>query len=309
MNLHSIKSALLVFVAMSSFQFVNAQQKAIPLYEKEIPNSKKAVNYVERTDSSGLVWKVTHPNITPYFPEKGTANGSAVIICPGGGYLLLAEAKSILFAKAFNKIGVTAFILKYRLPNDTIMVDKMIGPLQDAQRAIQLVRKRSAEWDINPNKIGVFGFSSGGHVAAMTGTQFANPVIENKEMINLRPDFMVLLYPITTFDPLMTIETRERLIGKTPSAKAIDFYCREKHVTANTPQALLVHAADDDVVSVKNSLTFFDALLKYDVKASMHIVQTGGHGFTLDNPPSKDKWFDWCSHWLEQNGFLTVASK
>jgi dipeptidyl aminopeptidase/acylaminoacyl peptidase len=109
----------------------------------------------------------------------------------------------------------------------------------------------------------------------------------------------------------MTIETRERLIGKIPAAKAVDFYSREKYVTVNTPQTLLVHAADDDVVSVKNSLTFFDALLMYNVKASMHIVQTGGggHGFTLDNPPSKDKWFDWCSHWLEQNGFLTVVSK
>lgn len=304
-----MKSALLITVAISLFQFAIAQQKAIPLYEKEIPNSKKAFNYVERTDSAGLVWNVTNPSITPYFPETGTANGSAVIICPGGGYLLLAETKSITFAKAFNKIGITVFILKYRLPNDAIMVDKTIGPLQDAQRAIQLVRKRSAEWAIDPNKVGIFGFSSGGHVAAMTGTQFDNPVVENKEMINLRPDFMVLLYPIITFDSLMTIETRERLIGKTPSAKAIDFYCREKFVTAKTPQAFLVHAADDDVVSVKNSLTFFDALLKFNVKASMHIVQTGGHGFTLDNPSNKDMWFDWCSHWLEKNGFLTVVSK
>lgn len=281
------------------------QEKAIPLYEGMIPNSKIApADYVEYVDSAGLTRNSSNPNIRPYFPEKGTATGTAVIICPGGGYLVLpAMENTLATVKAFNKIGVTVFVLKYRMPNDKVMIDKTIGPLQDLQRAMLIVRKRAAEWGINPNKIGVVGFSAGGHLATTLGTHQGWTVIDNKENISLRPDFMILVYPVILFDPEIPSGVRERLIGMTPSKELLDRFSNEKHVSPDTPPTFLVHTADDDTVPVKNSLDFFDALLKAKVKAGMHIFQAGEHGFGLDNPKNKDKWIDMGQHWLEENGF------
>lgn len=290
---------------MSVGYFLCAQEKAIPLYGKDIPNSKKApASYVQYTDTSGLIRNVTNPSITPFFPKKGTASGTAVIICPGGGYAVLASAeKSALVAKAFNQAGIAAFVLNYRLPSDEIMVDKTIGPLQDAQTALLLIRKRAAEWGLNPHKIGFVGISAGGHLATTAATHFDQPVIDNKEQIDLRPDFMVLVYSVILFDTAIESGTRENLIGAAAQPALLNQFSNEKHVTANTPPAFLVHAADDDVVPVKNSLVFYNALLAANVKASMHIFQSGGHGFGLDNPNNKDKWFDSCRNWLRENGF------
>ena len=286
-------------------QFSHAQQKVISLYGKEVPNSKAApADYIEHIDSFGLIRNVTDPDLTVYLPEKGKSTGTAVIICPGGGYAVLASPeKSAAVAREFNKIGITAFVLKYRLPHDAIMIDKTIAPLQDGQMALLLVRRRAAEWGINPNKIGLAGFSAGGHLASTVATQFNRPVIENKANISLRPDFLILIYPVTLFDTLIASGVRERLIGTMPSAALLDQYSNEKHVTPNTPPTFLVHAADDEDVPVKNSLAFFSALTNAHVKAEMHIYQTGGHGFGLDNPSRKEKWFSWCRNWLKENGF------
>lgn len=300
-----MKKTFLVAIFAVVFQFLShAQQKAIPLYTKDIPNSKKTpAGYVEKTDSSGWIYNVTEPTVTPYLPEKG-ANGTAVIICPGGGYeIIAAVSEGAAIAREFNKIGVTAFVLKYRLPNDSVMVDKTIGPLQDAQMAMLIVRKRAAEWGIDLHKIGIIGLSAGGHLASTAGTHFDKPLIENPANISLRPDFMLLIYPVITLGPLTNTDTRDNLIGKTPPAEIIDNYSNEKHVTDNTPPTFLVQAGDDDVVPVQNSLLFYNALLNANVKAEMHIFQAGGHGFGLDNPKSKEKWFDWCKNWLQQNGF------
>lgn len=293
-------TALLLF-----FQISYSQEKPILLYGDGVPNSKKApADYAEYTDSSGLTYQVTDPVLIPYFPERGKSTGTAVIICPPGGYLVLPLAtKSDEVARAFARIGVTAFVLKYRLPSDAIMIDKTIGPLQDGQRAMQLVRKRAAEWNINPHKIGMAGLSAGGHLVSTVGTHLNRVVIENKEGIDLRPDFMLLVYPVIIFDPMIPSGPRERLIGKTASKKLLNLYSNEKHVTANTPPSFLVHAVDDDVVPVKNSLLFFDALVKANVKAGMHIFQAGAHGFGIENPTNKDNWFEMCVNWMEENGF------
>ncbi len=298
-----MKRLLIVWLLIFCSQVNYAQDQIIPLYEKTIPNSKKTpVNYVEETDSNGLTRNVSIPTMAAYFPEKGVANGTAVIIFPGGGYFVLAQTTCVEIAKAFTKVGVTAFVLKYRLPSEAIMINKSIGPLQDAQRAVQLVRKRATEWNINPAKIGTVGLSAGGHLVSTEGTQLNRVVIDNNENISLRPDFMVLLYPVIIYDPAIP-RTRENLIGKTPDAKALHLYGTENHVTSNTPPTFLVHALDDDVIPLKNSLLFFNALLKAKVKAEMHIVQDGGHGFGLYDPENKDKWFIWCVDWMRKNGF------
>lgn len=302
-----MRRILLIFLMALCFQFVVAQNLVVPLYEKDIPNSKKApANYVEKIDSDGLISQVTVPTLTAYFAKKEIANGTAVIISPGGGYFVQSPKKCIEIAKAFNQIGVTAFILKYRLPHDAIMLDKSIGPMQDGQAAIQLVRKRAKEWNVNPKRLGMVGLSAGGHLVATEGTRLNRIVIENKEKINLRPDFMILLYPVIIYDPAIP-RTRENLIGKQPTAELLDFYAAEKHVTKQTPPTFLVHAADDEVIPIKNTLLFFNALLQSNVKAEMHILQSGGHGFGLSDLNSQDSWFKLCKSWLIENGFLKIS--
>ena len=301
-----MKTILSAFILIITTTLTYGQEKAIPLYPNGVPNSKPTpASYIEKTNETSWITDVSQPALTPYLPAKGTANGTAVVVCPGGSYAGLASAhEGVAIAQAFNKIGVTAFVLKYRLPSDDIMTDRSIGPLQDAQTAILIVRKHAAEWGIAPNKIGIIGFSAGGHLVSTAGTHFDKPVIENKENISLRPDFMMLIYPVITFGEFAHVGSRENLIGKTPSAVQLELYSNEKQVTANTPPTFLVHAQDDKTVPVQNSLMFYDALLKNNVKAEMHLFQEGGHGFGLNNSKNKGKWFDWATNWLEENGFL-----
>lgn len=300
----TILSALILTIAAT---VAYGQEKPMPLYPKGIPNSKPTpATYVEKTDANNWITGVSAPTLTTYLPEKGKANGAAIVVCPGGGYSGLANAhEGMAICKEFNKIGVTAFLLKYRLPSDEIMVDRSIGPLQDAQMAILTVRKNAKEWGINPAKIGIIGFSAGGHLASTEGTHFDKPVIEDKDNISLRPDFMMLIYPVISFGEQAHVGSRENLVGKTPSAAQLELYSNEKQITANTPPTFLVHAKDDNVVPVQNSLMFYDALLKNKVKAEMHLFQEGGHGFGMNNSKNKGKWFEWATNWLEENGFLS----
>lgn len=284
-----------------------AQEKPIPLYPNGIPNSKPTpAAYIENNDQGNndqWVTKVSVPTLTPFIPAH--PNGTAIVIFPGGAYAGLSmDKEGYKIARAFNDFGVTAFVVKYRLPSDDIMVDKTIGPLQDAQQAVLMVRKNAMQWGIKTDRIGIIGFSAGGHLASTEGTHFDKLVIEDKENISVRPDFMILLYPVISFGPMAHVGSRENLIGKTPSADLLNLYSNEKQITPNTPTTLLVHATDDDVVPVQNSVMFYEALLTAKVKAEMHIFESGGHGFGLNNPRSKDKWIDWCRNWMDQNGWL-----
>jgi len=300
-----MKNLYLTAILVISVLFSYAQGTApvIPLYPNAIPNSKPTpANYTEviTVDHAS---RVSIPTLTPFFPEKGKANGSAVILCPGGGYGGLAmDKEGYAVAKEFNKIGVAAFVLKYRLPNDLIMVDKTIGPLQDAQTAIVLIRKNAAEWGINPAKVGIMGFSAGGHLASTVGTHFNKPVIDNQG-VSVRPDFMLLLYPVITFGEYVNVGSMRALVGPNPTPDVINLYSNEKQVTTDTPPTFIVQAGDDKTVLIQNSLMFYDALAKANVKAEMHIFQAGGHGFGLINPKSSEHWFDWCANWMDANGF------
>jgi acetyl esterase/lipase len=300
----NMKTILFALMLMTTATF--AQEKAILLYPDGVPNSKPApADYVEKLDEKSFLSEVTVPTLIPYLVAKDKSNGTAVIICPGGGYVGLSmENEGSNIAKAFNKLGITAFILKSRLPSDSIMVDKTIGPFQDAQRAIQIVRQRAAEWGIDPHKVGIIGFSAGGHLASTASTHFDKTVIDNKDNINLRPDFAMLIYPVITFGPKAHVASKENLVGKNASQELIDLYSNEKHVTANTPPTFLVAAEDDNVVPVENTLLFYQALLDNKVKAEMHIYPEGGHGFGLYNKTTKDLWFDRLTNWLDEGGWL-----
>lgn len=292
-------------VILFSFLPINssAQVKVIPLYPGIIPNSKKTPDdYREILDSTGVFTKISVPTLTVYRPEKGTENGTAVIILGSGGYRLLVDEGGD-FAKEFNSKGITAFVLKYRLPSDEIMIDKSLGPLQDAQMAMKLVRMNAKMYNIDTNKIGFMGVSAGGHLASTVATHPHTVLIDNKEKINLRPDFMILVYPVISFTQAKVVATITKLLGPTPSEDSLNFFSNEKHVASNTPPTFLLHAGDDTRVSVQHSILFYEALQNAKVKSEFHILQNGGHGFALEHETRGDKWFSWCIDWLKDNGF------
>ena len=292
--------------------FIMAQaQQVLPLYGDHIPNSTQGKDN-EQSDPGKpggghqSLSHVSRPTLTIFLAPKDKANGTAVIICPGGGYVHLAiDHEGYEVARKLNEMGVAAFVLKYRLPSDSTMIDKTIGPLQDAQKAIQLVRENAGVWGVNANRVGIMGFSAGGHLASTAGTHFTRAVIDNKENISLRPDFMILLYPVISFsDSIGHRGSRDNLIGHNPSAAVILEYSNEMQVTPQTPPTFLVQAGDDRTVKVQNSLDFYEALHRNGVPAEMHIYPGGGHGFGLHNPTTNDQWIERLQEWMEANGWL-----
>jgi acetyl esterase/lipase len=312
-----MKKILLLLISISQLHMTQAQQvipqvtsQVIPLYDSAIPNSRP-VKDQEKVDSGRRpgyysLSFVSHPTLAIYLPPKERANGTGVIICPGGGYTHLAMAhEGIEVAKKLNEMGVAAFVLKYRLPSDETMIHKEIGPLQDAQRAIQLVRQHAGDWGVKANRVGIMGFSAGGHLASTAGTHFTNAVIDNKDNISLRPDFMILPYPVISFsDSIGHRGSRDNLIGPRPGPEKIKEYSNEWQVTARTPPTFLVHAGDDHTVPVANSLHFYEALQRSEVPAELHIYPAGGHGFGMNNSTTKDLWMDRLKNWLDINGWL-----
>jgi acetyl esterase/lipase len=283
-------------------------QKEIPLYPNGVPNSISVPNTQKseiNKDGILIISEVTVPTLTVYAPEKGKANGTSVIICPGGGYWILAAShEGADVAKEFNKMGVTAFVLKYRIPNEKAQVDRTIAPLQDAQQAIRMVRKDALKYGINPNRIGIMGFSAGGHLAATASTHFMKPVGENADETNVRPDFSILVYPVISMKEFGHRGSADQLIGKTPTLDMVELYSNETQVTKDTPPVFLVHAGDDMAVPVKNSISYYEACLKNGVSASLVVYPKGGHGFGMNNKTTKEKWMDNVKHWMESMGWL-----
>lgn len=283
-------------------------QETFPLYTDSIPNSKPVPD-IERSDTAqnGIVriGKVSRPTLTVYLPPKEKATGAAVIICPGGGYFILAAShEGHDVAKKFNEMGVAAFVLKYRIPDDLTMVNKEIGPLQDAQRAIKVVRERANEWNIKPDRIGIMGFSAGGHLASTAGTHFTKAHIPNPNNTSLRPDFMILVYPVVSFsDSVGHMGSRTQLLGKTPTREKISEYSNELQVTSNTPPAFMVHAKDDHV-RIENSFQFANALTKNKIQNKVHVYEKGGHGYGMNNPTSDIKWMDLVFEWMKANRWM-----
>jgi acetyl esterase/lipase len=284
------------------FNHTSAQTiEEIPLYKGVVPNSIKT-NVQETTiyvNGTRRIYDVILPTLTRYSPA--TPNGLSIIICPGGSYTRLSiDNEGVFVAKALNEFGITAFVLKYRLPNDTIMIDKTIGPLQDAQQAIRIVRQNAALWGLNEKKVGIMGFSAGGHVASSAATHF-NFIADAsvKDTTSIQPDFAILIYPVISFnDSTGHRGSRNNLLGKKPSVEKIKFFSNELQVIKNTPPVFIVHAEDDPTVPVENSISFYSACKKNNVPAEMHLYPKGGHGFGLDNITTKDKWMDRLLNWL-----------
>lgn len=266
---------------------VNAQTM-IPLWPAgQVPN--------QRPSDEQEVWerkeiirisKVHTPEMAIYLPAKRSATGQAVVICPGGGYSILAwdwegtDIASFLVSK-----GIAAFVLKYRLPDANSQPTPHLAPLQDAQRAMRIVRANAASWNINPNKVGIMGFSAGGHLASTLATHFDggnNNATDSIERQSCRPDFAILLYPVISMSqPTMHTGSRNNLLGATPDSSLALQYSNELQVNSHTPPTILFHATDDTGVPVENSLLFYQACKNAGVPVEMHIYPTGGHGFGL----------------------------
>lgn len=243
------------------------------------------------------------PTLTVTFPEAGAANGGAVVICPGGGYGHLAmNHEGHAVAKWFNSIGYTAAVLAYRLPSKGYPHP---APMQDVQHAIQTLRSKSQEWNLDPEKVGVFGSSAGGHLASTAATHYlvADPdATDPVQRVSSRPDFLVMLYPVISMDLDITHRgSRQNLLGKTPSEELLELMSNEKQVTAETPPTFIIHADDDKGVKAENSIRFYLALREAEVPAELHIFKKGGHGFGIKDKAYRpvDGWPDLLAKWLE----------
>lgn len=282
-----------------------AQNNEINLWNSGIPGAIEAKDYEEVYDiDQDRVSKVKTPTLTAFIPEK--PNGTAVIICPGGGYARLAINKEgYKVGEWLNTLGITAFVLKYRLPNDSIMKDKSIGPLQDAQEAMRFVRRNAQKWNINKDKIGILGFSAGGHLASSLSTHYDDNTYEVKDTTSARPNFSILIYPVISMTNEITHQgSRNRLLGKSPSVELIEKYSNEKQIDALTPPAFLVHATDDQAVPVENSIAYYLALKNNNISAELHVYQDGKHGFGLGKKGTSENWTDQCKQWLVVNNLI-----
>ena len=260
-----------------------------------------------------MIRSVDEPTLTVFLPEKRDANRAAVIVCPGGGYAGLAiDKEGYAIAETFNEKGVAALVLKYRLPAGKPPAPEgtVPAPIQDVQKAIRIARARATEWNIDPTRLGVMGFSAGGHVASTAATQFDDgdpsasydPVARQSS----RPDFAILMYPVVSMaDAPAHKGSRKNLLGESPSPKMIEKYSAELHVTKKTPPLFIVHAKDDKGVIVENSTKLAEAAKKAGVPHELVLFETGGHGFGLGKPGSEAAvWFDRLMTWMQAQKFV-----
>lgn len=299
-----INSYWLLVLSMVFTNTLMAQNEVVSLWETTIPSSIINDNYKEiEIFKEGVLnntSNVSNPTLSIFLPSKEFANGTSVVICPGGGYSHLAINKEgFKVAKWFNSIGVAAFVLKYRLPSDLIMRDKTVGPLQDAQEALRFVRRNTKKYGIDSNKIGIMGFSAGGHLASTLSTHYNDKVYASDET-SARPNFSILIYPVISMEESITHNgSKNNLLGKNATEKIITKYSNEKNVEANTPPTFLVHATDDGSVPVENSINYYLALKNNNVLVEMHLFQKGGHGFGLGKTDSSKNWTYCLENWLK----------
>jgi acetyl esterase/lipase len=299
-----MKTIMIIFVSVL-LQFVNAQniEMTLPLWEKgEIPNYKNSGE--KEYEKETAIYDVQTPTIKIYKPSKYISTGIAVIIAPGGAYKLLSyEKEGTDIAKRLASFGITGIVLKYRLPTSKSNIISYKSPLLDIKRAVRMVRHNAEKWGLDKNKVGVMGFSAGGHLVSTLGTHFdlgnqkAADAIEHE---SCRPNFMVLIYPVISFNSEIAHKgSIKNLLGKFENDSLINYFSNELHISKNTPPTFMLHAANDRSVPVANSLAFFKALNKNKIPVEIHIFPKGGHGFGL----ALDKgrlaiWSKLCREWI-----------
>ena len=282
-----MKQLVIILVFCLAALELFSQNFILPLWEGDPPNYR-ASGETMRSDTTNIVRLslVQHPDIAVFLPSRRNATGEAVVICPGGGYNILAydwEGSDI--ARWFSSRGIAAAVLKYRLPVSKSNIEPHKTPLLDAQRAFRMVRYYAGSWNIDPGRIGIMGFSAGGHLASTLSTHFdagdpdsPDPV----DRISCRPDFSILVYPVISFtEDFRHSGSRKALLGEDPDPELVRYYSNELQVAEDTPPAILIHSGDDTAVPVQNSISYYQALLRNGVEAEMHIYPYGKHGYSL----------------------------
>lgn len=282
----------------------------IPLYPKgKMPNTK-GLN-LKDSIANERIYRVGTPGMYAFFPSSTENKGAAVLICPGGGYERLAYVISgTQLAKWFNSIGISAFVLNYRLPNSPDLVHREQGPLQDAQRAIKIIRANATGWGIKTDKIGVQGSSAGGHLAMLAALQTTDysQIKDSLDTVSYRPNFAILVSPVVDLGAWAHTGSRKNLLGESPSTELIKQYSNQLQVTTSTAPAFIVHAFNDKSVNVKNSLMLAEALIEKNVSASLHIFPQGGHAIALrNNPGSTELWINLCEAWMIEMNFIPAT--
>jgi acetyl esterase/lipase len=271
---------------------VSAQQE-IKLYPDGSTESN-GIAVEESFQRADFVIDISIPRMYFYPAAKENNTGMAILICPGGGYAGVSiDNEGKLVAKWFTDLGVSAFVLYYRMPNGHTEI-----PLKDAQTALRIIREGAKKWGVDKNKIGIMGFSAGGHLASTVGTHFQTKL--------QRPDFMILLYPVVTMKNELThLGSRENLLGKNPAAEVVSLYSNELQVAINTPPTFIVHALDDKAVPVENSKQLLKAMQDKQVPAELHTFDIGGHGFGMRKQGiPADSWPDLLNTWLKSNKLI-----
>lgn len=295
-----MKSIFFCFVFIITSLILQAQE-FMPIYPKDsIPNSKG----LKPKDSiaNERIFRVGTPGFYAFFPSKQENKGAAVVICPGGGYERLAYIISgTQLAKWFNTLGIAAFVLNYRLPNDADLKVRELGPLQDGQRAIKYIRSHATQWGIKPDQIGIQGSSAGGHLASLVGTATVDQskIGDQLDGVSAKANFMILVSPVIDMGKYAHKGSLKNLLGEKPSTKQIELYSTQLQVSSETPPCFIADAFNDKTVDPHNSLLFFQALLEKGVSSSLHVFPQGGHAIAMrNNPGSTALWTALCEKWM-----------
>ena len=295
-----MKKFIIIFIIFLGIQ-ISAQQKTTVWSKGEMPNSK-ALKLKTEEEKEGRITQIQEAELFAFLPAKEERKKMAIIIIPGGGYHHLTyDLGGYSYAKWLNTLGISAFVLNYRLPTSPDLKQREIGPLQDIQAAIKLIRKNAAQYGISPNQIGVLGTSAGGHLAAMASN--LNDVTELKgdwESISTIPDFAILVSPVIDLGEFAHKGSRMNLLGENASSEKIKEYSMQNRVTEKTPTTILFHAQNDPAVPVINSILYYEAMLKNKVKGAMFIFPEGEHNIGISNKSElTDNWKKICADWLK----------
>lgn len=289
----------LLFVAVAPW--ASASPEVVPIWPEDVPGATQIGAAYAGDDRASTSYA---PTLTVYEPTIDRANGTAVIICPGGGYIGLAvDLEGVEYARALNNMGVTAFVLRYRVRT------RHPAPLLDVLRAMRLVRSQAARYHIRPDRIGIMGSSAGGHLAATASTLFDHPLGRtgaDLDKVSARPDFLMLAYPVITMTgPNAHAGSRKALLGENPTEEDLRLMSVETQVTSATPPTLLVHTQQDRLVPVENSILFYQALTRAKVPAEMYLFERGAHGIGMRSKlGTTSDWPKRAEEWLKAKGFL-----